>query len=168
MSEDMPTLPIKNDDPNAALLSELKLLVVRGFSELEANLKIVSDDVRVTKDRVGLTEQRITSLETRAERTSDRAKSVSRQDMGQDAAIAAIKLKVDELSERPDTGAQVLTAVQALSKTPAAKRLAAVAVPVLMLAITLVGLKLQASVAKLEAAPPPPQVTAPTDAGVTQ
>jgi hypothetical protein len=130
--------------------------VKEGFLRVEANLGAVDTEVRTLAARVGVLEGRTGAVEARQNTSSERVKHASEVDMKHEGAIATILEKVEALEKRPDTGEQVLAALDKLSERPLVKKLTAVVVPVLMLAITLIGLKLQAQVAKLEEHPPVP------------
>lgn len=101
----------------------------------------------------------------------------SQMNMEQDARIAALLVQKDEkiakLEAESATKAEMKTmleeaakvqteaivaGVNTVMKTPTAQKLKGAIVPVLMIAISLIGLKLQASLTKLEERPAPPTV----------
>lgn len=139
--------------------------VEQGFLRVEANIGVVNSEMQTLAARVGVMEGRMIAVEARQSTTSERVKQTSQADLGHDAAIAEIRTTVAELKARPDTAKQVLEAVEKLAERPLVKKVGGALVPVLMIAISLIGLKLQAQVAKLEAAPPPPPVVAIVDGG---
>lgn len=137
--------------------------VVDGFASVdnrldavEANVSALVDDKRITNERLSRIENwKEKEVEKRLDANSERVKESSKVDLKHEAAIAAIKEEVEKLAARPDTGAQVLAAVTKLGQTTTGKRLLGAATPVLLLAITLLGLLLQAQITKLQAAPAP-------------
>lgn len=142
----------------------LKREIVDGFrdvtsrlDQVEANVSALVDDKRITNDRLSRIEAwKENEVMKRLDATSDRVRETSQADIAHDAAIAAIKVEVEKLAARPDTGAQVLAAVEALGSKPLVKRVTSAAVPVLLLAISVIGVMLQTKLAKLQESPPSP------------
>lgn len=137
--------------------------VVSGFADvekrldgLETNIDLQGSTVRDVQKRMTAQEDRMNELERRQAHQSDRVRDTSKADLAHDAAIAEIRASVAALAERPDTGAQVLAAVEAMSQRPVLRRIGSALVPVLMLAISAIGIWLQATVSRLATAQPPP------------
>lgn len=137
--------------------------VVDGFSEvekrldtIETNVDLQGGTVRDVQQRMTAQELRLNTIEERVSNASLRVKQGSAVDLTHEAAIAGIKVAVEALAQRPDTGAQVLAALEKLAEKPMVKRLTSAIIPVLLLAISLLGVKLQAQMAKLEAVAPAP------------
>lgn len=148
----------------------MKQDIVSGFARVEANLAVQGTELHTLGARVGVIEGRMSVVESRQTISSERVKQGSAVDLTHEADIADIRATVEALAARPDTGAQVLAAIDKLAERPLVKRLTAAVVPVLLLAISLLGVKLQAQMAKLEAVAPAPApsvvyVPAPVDGG---
>lgn len=118
-----PTVALDKPPPWAIALTER---VVQGFANTEArfdrtdaNIEVVSNDLKVTKDRVTILEQ------SRA-LTSDRVKSVSQENLDQNAAIAHVITKIDALdakveSKTAEQTAQLLARFDSALKNPVVK-----------------------------------------------
>lgn len=139
--------------------------VVSGFADvekrldgLETNIDLQGSTVRDVQKRMTAQEDRMNELERRQANQSERVRDTSKADLAHDAAIAEIRASVAALAERPDTGAQVLAAVQAMGQKPLVRRIGSALVPVLMLAISAIGIWLQATVSRLASAQPPQPV----------
>lgn len=175
----------------------LSTKVVDGFSEVRADLETVKAEGQRTNLRLTRQEVRMDDVETRLANNSMRAKQSTGVDMDHEAklglalaslaeekakrealeATAATKEDITKALEKA-TDAQtkaIIGAVDAFAARPLVKRVTSVAVPVLMLAIAVIGLKLQASLSRLQA-PPQQQSTVvqmttgpvPADAGADQ
>jgi hypothetical protein len=162
--------------PPPAWAIELSKSVHQGFADvekrldtIEANVDLQGSTVRDVQKRMTAQEDRMLEFERRQATQSERVRDTSKADMAHDAAIAEIRTAVSALAERPDTGAQVLAAVESLSQRPVLRRIGSALVPVLMLAISAIGIWLQATVSRLATAqppqPPPPAFVVVVDGG---
>lgn len=178
--ESMPAQPktVELEKPPAWAIA-LSEKVVNGFASVEARLDTVETNVSVLVDDKKTVNERLSRIEAwkenevnaRLNANSERVKGESQVNLKQDAAIAEILTKVRELEQRPDTSALVLAEVKALAAKPAVQKIGAALLPVLMLAISLIGIRLQMQVSDLEKKPatvqPAPTVylPAPVDGG---
>ena len=87
-----PTVEIEKPPAWAISMNEK---MAQGFAAVRVDIAVVADDLRVTKDRVAL-------LETRANSTSIRAKTMSEQDMAQDAQLAQERAAREALAAKVD------------------------------------------------------------------
>ena len=124
---------------------DLKLAVddlrteVRGS---RADIALVSNDLGVVKDRVVVLERRADEQDRRATSNSQRVRENSQQDLGQDAAIAAIKTEVDALREENRAQTAILTKLgDKADKLLENPRVKAVAWALLMALLTWLGSK---------------------------
>lgn len=155
---------------------ELTKTVKSGFAgvdnrldRMETTVDTLVEDGKTSNQRMTRLEVRMDQHEERAKTNSMRVKQSSEVDMQHDAAIALLHEKVDALASKES----VLAAVKDAAKTATGQKLIAAIVPVLLLAISLIGYRLQAQVTKLEEKPPTVQVqpaptvyvTAPSDGG---
>ena len=130
------------------------------------------DTIETNQDLQGATvrdlQQRMTLMETRQATNSERVRGASEVDLKHDAAIASLHEKVDAIAAKPDTTALVIAEIKAASGTPRGQKVIAALFGLLMLAISAIGVKLQAAVTKLEEKPAPPVYVLPAaaDAGV--
>lgn len=172
--ESMPEQPKTVELPamtDRALLEDLRAVVKAGFSNVNSTLIDFGERlVRVEIRQKDLEEARILDNV----RNSQRVKEPSAHDLETAKALAqevvareALAKKVDvidtktddqtktlaEIKAKPDTAAVVLSELRDLAKTPTVQRIFAAAVPVILIALTVLGAKLQASVSKLEEKP---------------
>lgn len=143
---------------------QLTKKVVDGFAEvdkrldaIETNVDIQANTMRDLQQRVTAQDARLSAIDERVAKASLRVTQTSEADLSHESAIAEIRTEVRKLAERPDTGAQVLAAVDKLAEKPLVRRVGTVLVPVLMAAISLIGLQLQAKVSDLQAKQAPAQ-----------
>ncbi len=141
---------------------------------IEANVRL--DRVET---RLGKAEGRLDIFEERVGRTSVGVRGLSQVDMEHEAKLANAltdlaeeKAKREALEKNSATKSDLATAlddaakvqteaivagvkatIDTIAKTPTAKRLTSAIVPVLMVAIAIIGIKLQASLSRLQAAP---------------
>jgi hypothetical protein len=167
-----------------AVLTEMRAMRIESRDanqELRADIQLISSDLQIVKGRVSLVESRLNEQDDRGAKHSGGLTRESRVNEEQSAAIAsvivkqdetavkvdalsadvtALTVKVDAIANKPDTAALVLGEVRELAKTPTAKKILSAALPVILLAISAIGIKLQMSVTKLEAKPDTVQVQA--------
>lgn len=126
-----PTAKIDQLEVLKGLLSALRQDVHEGVAELRADIQLVSSDLNVVKERVRIVELWKIEADTRMERSSNRVRENSQQDVGQDAAIAAIKVDVESTKAKVDaieveTKAQtvLLADIRKLAANPIVKQIA--------------------------------------------
>lgn len=146
--------------------------VVSGFAEvdkrldaIETNVDLQGNTMRDLQQRATAHDARITAVETRQSTNSERVRETSKVDLVHDAAIAEIRTTVQALADRPDTTEQIIAAVKDGARTPTGQKIVGVLGVVLVSALTLLGLVLQAQVAKLQAPAPPTVVYVTADGG---
>lgn len=146
--------------------------------ELSADIKLVSNDLGILNDRVGILESARNDGEQRAARTSQRVAQASQVDLEHEAklglalaALAEEKAKREKLEADAATKEDVKKMLDAASttqteaivtgvktfvdeakKSPAVKRITSVAIPLLLLAMGVIGLRLEAEMSRLRAA----------------
>lgn len=126
---EMPEQPKTKEIPavtDRALLEDLTRSVKEGFTELRADIQLVSTDVSIVKDRVRVVEERVRTIEDDRRNDSMPAKvvRVTDNDAKQDAAIALIVTKVDKLEVTQQKQLAILTRLDEVAANPMVRRVA--------------------------------------------
>lgn len=175
-------------DKQEILLAELKVLMLNGFNaldtkvdRLEANLEIQGGEIGLVKKEVAIIFAWKNDVDEKLKSNSIRAQTTSSVGMEHEAklgiALAALaeekakreKLEADAATKEDvktmlakaseEQTAAIVVGVETLMKTPTAQKLKSALVPVLMVAITIIGIKLTMILNKLqETAPSLPTV----------
>ncbi len=91
-----------------ALLEDLARTVKAGFSEMRADVQLVSSDLQVVKDRVVILEKAKIESEERQSRTSQGVRQSNEGFSKHETVIAQLSSKVDALNEKQDAQTQML------------------------------------------------------------
>lgn len=116
------------------ILLQLQKAVAAGFTEIKADLGLVSNDLGIVKERVALHERRLADVEERSARVSMRARAVddrtSDADLTHDAAIAkeilerkALTDRVERIENKTDAQTEILKRVDGILATPMVRRI---------------------------------------------
>lgn len=157
----------------------LSTKVVEGFNEVRADLETVKAEGQRTNLRLTRQEVRMDDVETRLANNSMRAQQSTGVDLDHAAKLGlALADLAEEKAKREALGktsatkddvkkmladaskeqtAAIFVGVQALMQTPTAQKLKGAIVPVLMVAIAIIGLKLTLILNRLQEAPGPQQ-----------
>jgi type II secretory pathway component HofQ len=131
------------------------------LDNMERTDTVIQGEVRLLGTRVGTLESRVQRIDSDHQATkrgsiqgdeAQQAALVSAMDIHA-KALAAVAKKVDDIADRPDTADKVIEAMKEAAKKPAIQRLGSAAVGVLLLILTLLGLKLQQQISHLEEKP---------------
>ena len=98
-----PTLEFEKPPAWAVAMSER---MAQGFQKMDANISLVANDLGLVKDELRVhkeaSDQRFKTLEDRANSTSIRAKTMSEQDLAQDAQLAQERAAREALAAKVD------------------------------------------------------------------
>ena len=169
-------------DKNEILFAELKVLVSAGFTGLNERMDTFETNQKIQGGQIGVVEKEISLLwewksevNERLKTNSQRAQATSSMDLDHEAKLGLVMGQLAEerakreklenesatkadIAKALDDAATVQTAaivagVKTIAETPTVKKLTGAILPVLLVAIAIIGLKLQASLSRLQAQP---------------
>jgi hypothetical protein len=116
-----PTVSIPKADPALILLTQIKLSMDAGFTEVRSDLESVKNEGQRTNLRLTRQEVRMDDVEVRLGHNSLRAKAESSHDLEQDAQLVQERAAREALAAKVDTLLAIGERLDKLAKNPIAK-----------------------------------------------